>query len=203
MPRGEGDFWQEANRKLVEGLMRKILFILAVCLLSLTSMAQTSTITSFQGNDSAFATNQPPAGALQLEEGADLSDLSDIMIVDPVPYESIAWMLSLFFGVPAIIIAYCRAWILHRRGSPIIRCRRALQLASLLILVTGILLVVLKVASQVSSITDPNSFPEPAFRAMLLMNVAMVLRLFAVSLTAATVGAVAILMLPFEQNKSL
>ena len=179
--------------------MRTILFILGLCLLSLTSMAQASSNTAFQGNGSALAASNPPAGELQLEEGADLSE---IRIVDPVPYESIAWMLSLLFGVPTIIIAYCRAWILHRRGSPIIRCRRALQLASLLILITGILLVILKVASQVSFI-DANSFPGPAFRAMLLMNLAMVLRLFAVSLTAATVGMVAILLLPIDQKKAI
>lgn len=185
--------------------MRKTLFILALCLVSMVSslsMAQTSTITSFQGNDPAFASIDPPAGALQLEEGADLSDLSDIVIVDPVPYESIAWMLALFFGVPAIIIAYCRAWILHRRGSPIIRCRRALQLASLLILVTGILLVVFKVASQVSFI-DANIFPGPAERAMHIQNVVWILRLFAISLIAATVGMVAILLLPIEKSKAI
>ena len=67
MPRGEGDFWQEANRKLVEGLMRKILFILAVCLLSLTSMAQTSTITSFQGNGVITWTNNVTNAIYRME----------------------------------------------------------------------------------------------------------------------------------------
>ena len=179
--------------------MRKKLFILALCLLSLssfTSMAQTSTITSFNGSDSAFASNQPPAGAFPLDGEAGRSE---IRFVDPVPYESIAWMLSLLIGVPTIIVAYCRAWILHRRGTPIIRCRRALQLASLLIMAAGILLVVLKVASQVSCI-DLNSFPGPALRAMFILNMVWLLRLFAISLIAATVGVVAILLLPIDQK---
>jgi len=182
-------------------IMRKTIFILGLCLLSLSSissMAQTSTITSSPGHDSAFATNQPPAGALQLKDGADLSE---IRFDDSPSYESIAMMLSLLFGVPTIIVAYCRAWILHRRGNPIIRCRRALQLASLLILATGILHVVLRIASHVD-IMLTASLPESESRFMLLLNISITFKQFAVSLIAATVGMVAILLLPFDQKKS-
>ena len=180
--------------------MRKTIFILALTLLSMssiTSMAQTSTIASFQGNqpDYSVTTNADSTGAM-LADGVDTLEIKG---GEGMPsMEFIAWILALLLGGPTSIVAYCRAWILRRRGNSCIRCRRALQLASFLILATGIILLVIRVAGNLSALDMRED--DAASLASLHLGIAMALKLFAISLIAATVGMVAILLLPFDKK---
>jgi ACR3 family arsenite efflux pump ArsB len=144
----------------------------------------------------ALATNEPPAPAMELEEGVNLDE---VRFVEPVPFDTIAWALAILVGVPAIIVAYCRAWTARRKGKPIDTHRRVILLASIIIASTGVLMVVLKTASSLWFIST-TSFTGAAARAMLFLNVAWAFRLFAVSLIAATVGLVGVLLLPVERK---
>lgn len=147
----------------------------------------------------ALASNEPPAPAIKLKEGVKLNE---VRFVDPVPFDTIIWALAILIGVPTIIATYCRAFSARRRGKPVDAHRKVLLLASVVIISTGVLLVVLRSASSLSFISADSDNIGPAATAILLCNLAWSFRLLAVSLIAGTLGVVAVLMMPSERKRN-
>lgn len=144
---------------------------------------------------SACAANEAATGAAERQSG---TRLEDVRLVEPVPVEAIACALALLIGVPAIIAAYCRSWIIHRRGGNISTHRTVILVASVALASTGMLKLVHEIATAFEFM-GTYSNAGPAARAMLFLNVAHSFNLFTVSLLAATIGIIACLLLPTEK----
>lgn len=143
---------------------------------------------------SVYAANEP---SIASEERQSRPRLEDVRLVESGRVEAVAWALALLIGVPSIISAYFRAWIIHRRGGNINAHRKIILVASVALASTGVLMFAQGLACPLEMMA---SLPiGPATKAMFFLNVAHSLKQLTVSLLATTAGVLACILLPAKR----
>ena len=115
--------------------------------------------------------------------------MGNLIMVDTPPWYAILWDISIVGGLFTIIIVWAIARIARKHGKPIHTLRTILMITTWLIIGIGLTTCLLGIAQ---SLTDAVLMDlRPATTSMLLLGIANILKLTAISIGLAILGGAA------------